>query len=88
MAVLVVIALVIVVAMVGVARALSDQYPRGRTSARDRLLRNNPALAARHVRWSVAARRVRIGRLTALLVGIALYVTFWRPLVPATNVVS
>jgi hypothetical protein len=79
MAVLAVIALVLIAAIVGVVQALSDQYPDGRTSPRDRLLRNNPALAARNVRWTTAARRVRIGRLTALVISVALYVAFQRP---------
>jgi hypothetical protein len=84
-AVLVVIAFVLVGAMINVAQALSDQYPRGRTSPRQRLLRNNPALARHDVRWSVAARRVRTGWLTALTVCIALYVAFQRPTVATTN---
>jgi len=85
MAVLIVLAFVISVAIGAVVQVLSDQYPRGRTSPRDRLLRNNPALVGRDVRWTRAARRVRFGRLTALAVSVALYVAFQRPATPTVD---
>jgi hypothetical protein len=88
MAVLVVVAFVLAAAIVGVAQALSNQFPRSRTSPRDRLLRNNPALADNDVRWSVAARRVRIDRLTALVISVALYVAFQRPTTATTGDVA
>lgn len=60
-------------------RLLRDRPPV-RSSARDRLLERNPALAVgRELRWSVRARRVRIGWLTVLSVAVAVLVVADRP---------
>jgi hypothetical protein len=72
-AVLIVMAGALLLAIVGVAQALADSYPGGRTSARQRLIDRNPALNGDpSLRWSVAARRVQLGRTTRLAVGVAL----------------
>lgn len=66
------------------SRSLRDR-PRTRTSARDRLTRLNPALARNDsLRWSVASRRVRVDRLTTLVVCVALRLTTLQPLTVAS----
>jgi hypothetical protein len=78
--VVIVLAVIIASGMYAVASALSESRPRPRTSARDRLLRNNPGLRRRpDVRWSVAARRVRTRWTTAFAVTVALLVVTDRP---------
>lgn len=74
-----------VIVACAVQRLLSDRPP-ARTTARDRLLARNPALALgddvdRPIRWSVESRRVRFGWLTTLAVTVAVLVATTRPTV-------
>lgn len=86
MAVLIVMAAALVTAIVGVLQALSDQYPEARTSARERLIARNPMLNADPtLRWSRRARRVRVGRLATLVIGVALLIVTNRPIVASDD---
>ena len=79
-AVTTVTSVVVGLATVALVARLLRHRPSSRTSARDRLLRRNPALAARAtLPWSVRARRVHIDRWTTLVVGVALLLTTLRP---------
>lgn len=69
--------------VIALLRLRADR-PARRTSARDRLLERNPLLADASLRWSVSARRVRVGALTALAVAVALLIVADRP-VPVTG---
>lgn len=82
------VVIVLVVTTVGttvfvVIRTWLKDRPSRWTSAYDRLLDRNPTLNAdRSLRWSVRARRARTGRLTALVVAVALLVATARPVAP------
>lgn len=67
-----------------VVQLLRDR-PSSRTSARDRLCDRNPALATASLRWSVDARRVRLGRPTILVVVVALWLAVVRPVATSTT---
>lgn len=64
-----------------IRRWLRDRPTRWST-AYDRLIERNPTLNAdASLRWSIAARRVRTGWLTATIVAVALLVATARPVV-------
>lgn len=83
LALIVVVGTLLVATLVGVAvRRLLTNRPTTRTTAAQRLLAKNPSLGGDDVaslRWSVAARRVRTGSLTALTVAVALLIASARP---------
>lgn len=73
-----------------IVRRLLVNRPATRTTAAQRLLAKNPSLGGGDVaslRWSVAARRVRTGSLTALTVAVALLIASARPTIgrPTAN---
>lgn len=73
----------VVLAIVAIQRLIENR-PAHRTSARDRLTRYNPWLAENDdLVWSAAARRVRLDRLTVLIVAVALILVTLRPTVAA-----
>jgi hypothetical protein len=86
-AVLIIMAAVLLAAVVGVAQALRYDYPEPGTTARERLLARNPALAeGRPLRWSTVVRRhARLTRTTIAVVGVALLVATLRPRATATT---
>lgn len=71
--VLVTAAVALLTSIYAVVTLLRENYPPPRTSARQRLVERNPMLNVdRDLRWTVAARRVHVGRLATVLVGLAL----------------
>lgn len=84
--VIVVGALLVTGGLLPVAVQLFRDRPAVRTSARDRLLARNPTLGVdTSLRWSVAARRARVGWAAIVAVTVALLIVADRPTAVATS---
>lgn len=81
-----VVAVAVGLGVVALVARLLRFRPGARTSARDRLLSLNPALASdAALRWSVRSRRVHVDRLTTTVVGVALSLVTLRPVTTGTG---
>jgi peptidoglycan/LPS O-acetylase OafA/YrhL len=80
-------AVALLLAVTSVVQALRYDYPEPGTTARERLLARNPALAeGRPLHWSSNVRRhARLTRTTVAVVGFALLLVTLRP---RTNVAT
>lgn len=78
-------ALVVAWTFVAQVRRTFQRRPAARTSARDRLIDLNPTLQVANVRWNVASRRIRLGWVTRVAVGVAFVVATNRPVTPVRS---